>query len=193
MLISQQSIDFLDKIQIEFGKNYSEELYAEFNGRLAGYSRAVLDAAHQEIVRTCERLPTFAAIDKAIKVAISANAPKQQIDPIAEKKKKFEDLVTRWSNEYQKSHLNARAIREGIEWPIYKYARSMAETQAWMILGAAAPGYDDFDGSAVSNREEYERRKDWYLDFCSSQAQTGRIEVIISDYVFKYYASRLQG
>lgn len=186
-LQSQHSIDFLDRLQAEFGKNYSEENYREFIGRLAGYSRDVLDRAYTEIVKCVDKLPTFAHISKGIDTAISKAAGNSAIASAEEKMARVDRLITRWSGEFQSSAIMARAIRLSIEWPIYQYARAMAGTQAWMIEGSNAPGYVDFDNMAVINRAEFETRKFWYLDYCKNQALTGRIEVIVPEYVFDYY------
>lgn len=186
---SQHSIDFLDRLQGEFDKTYSEENYNKFLGRLSGYSRDVLDRTYAEIVKTCERLPTFAHISKAIAAVIPQieSAPR---NPVDEKMRRVDMLITRWSGQFQSSDIMARATRLGIEWPIYQYARAMAGTQAWLIEQGNAPGYGDFDNSAVFNREEFNARKSWYDDFCKNQALTGIIEIIVPEYVFDYHLRR---
>lgn len=186
-LQSQHSIDFLDRLQAEFGKNYSEENYREFIGRLAGYSRDVLDRAYIEIVKSVDKLPTFAHIAKGIDSAVSKAAGTSAISNAEEKMRRVDRLITRWSGEFQSSPIMARATRLSIKWPIYQYARAMAGTQAWMIEESNAPGYIDFDNMAVINRAEFDTRKFWYLDYCKNQALTGRIEIIVPEYVFDYY------
>lgn len=183
---SQHSIDFLQRLQAEFDKNYSQENYEEFVGRLAGYSRDVLNRAYIEIVKSCERLPTFAHISKGIATVIPQIGSAQG-NPVEEKMRRVDRLITRWSGEFQSSAIMARATRLSIEWPIYQYARAMAGTQAWMIEESNAPGYIDFDNMAVTNRAEFDTRKFWYLDYCKNQALTGRIEIIVPEYVFDYY------
>lgn len=183
---SQHSIDFLQRLQGEFDKNYSEENYREFIGRLAGYSRDVLDRAYIEIVKDCERLPTFAHISKGI-ASVTHQIGSAQGNPVEDKMRRVDRLITRWSGEFQSSAIMARATRLSIEWPIYQYARAMAGTQAWMIEESNAPGYIDFDNMAVTNRAEFDTRKFWYLDYCKNQALTGRIEIIVPEYVFDYY------
>lgn len=193
-LQSQQSVDFLDKIQAEFGKNYSEENYSAFVSRLVGYSRAVLESAFIKVVVTCERLPTYAQIQKAIDLALAEISPVSivQASPADRKREIVDRLITQWSAEWHRSEDFYRSTRADIEWQVYRYARSMAETQAWLIAEGNAPGYVDFDSQLAKSSEEFNRRKNWYLQLCRDQALTGRINVLVPDYVFDYYKTLLE-
>ena len=184
---SQHAIDFIERLQLEFGKVYSDQNYAEFVGRISGHSRDLLDRAFDEIVRTCERLPAYAAIHKAMSSCVIPCASQARH---VESKSKIDELISFWARDYLSGEENRRAIFAGIDWDIYKYSRAMAETQAHMIQRTNGPGYYDYDCSAVLNPAEYQLRKAWWMSYCESQAIVQQVRTVVPDYVFAFYLAR---